>query len=138
MSFDRSLRAAGKAMSAFVRSVRQTYHAERFAFSHDLYLRVGGTTVQLASLLFDNIQGMQLSIDDARRLVKSVDRACESHDVDEIFVDDLRWKVDARDKDNPNLIVIEFDGPLGFRHALVNREQAKIAVSKFVEKFGWN
>jgi 23S rRNA pseudoU1915 N3-methylase RlmH len=119
------------------RALCRMYFEEKITFSHRLYLRVAQDKITLVSAEMDNIQAMKISIEDAKEIVRSIKRACDLNEIEEIKVGDLCWKTDARIQSaGQRDIVIQLNGPLGFAHELVKRDDASAAVSEFTRKIG--
>jgi hypothetical protein len=110
---------------------------DRIAFSHRVYMRHPSDEITLVSLGIDNVQSMKISVNDAKKIFRSIKRACEQNQAEEIKTDRLYWRTDARiDFPGQDTVVIQFDGPLGFTRELVKRQAATTALMEFTRKFG--
>jgi hypothetical protein len=99
-------------------------------------MRLARSEITLVSL-GGEVQAMKLSVDDARKIFRSIKRACDLHKAEEIRTDELFWKTDARtDFPGQDMVEIRFNGPLGFTREVVKREAATAAVIEFTRKFG--
>jgi hypothetical protein len=111
-------------------------------FSDRLYLRVGDGEIALVSLAFDNSLVKSLSLDEAKKIFRSIKRACDLRQIEEVKVAELSWRTDARLRSKwlerlvADRIVIGFDGPSGFVRELVRREVVIAAVAEFTKRFG--
>lgn len=92
--------------------------------------------LSLISLNADDVQSNKLSVSDATQLFHSIKRACDLQDVVEVKVGDLSWKTDARLKSDPALMTVVFNGPGGYTHATVKRNDVTEAILAFANKFG--
>ena len=117
---------------------------EKIVFSDRLYIRVRDDEIAVVSLAFDNSQVMRLSLDEAKQIFRSIKRACDLHQIEEIKVTEFSWKIDARLRSKwveriiEDRIIVGFDGPLGFVRELVRRVVVIAAVAEFTKRFGFN
>lgn len=114
---------------------------EKIAFTERLYLRIPTAELTLMSVASggsDVIQSMNLSVNEATEIVRSIKRACDLQELVEIRVGELSWKTDGRLQSNPDKIIIVFGGPLGYTREIANREEVVTAVREFSNRFGLN
>jgi hypothetical protein len=124
-------------IKSWVRVLSDNNGEDRITFSDRVYMCVPHGKITLVSLAIDNIQTATISIDDAKEIFRSIKRACDLSQVDEVKTDRLHWKTDARVYSKaPDTVIIQFDGPSGFTRGIVQRETATAAVIKFTRKFG--
>jgi hypothetical protein len=134
MKFAQTISLFFRVVSRMIREDREN----RIKFSDRVYMRLPRTEITLVSLgAGESIQTMKLSIDDAREILRSIKRACDLHQVEEIRIDRLSWKTDARvNFPGQDTVVIQFDGPLGFTREQLKREAVTAAVTEFTKRFG--
>lgn len=82
------------------------------------------------------IQSMKLSVDEAKQIFLSIEQACTRESVVNIKIGELSWMTGARPKANSDKVVIVFDGPLGYTHAVAQRRDVVAALAKFADRFG--
>jgi hypothetical protein len=98
--------------------------------------------IALVSLAFDNSLVKGLSLDEAKKIFRSIKRACDLRQIEKVKVAELSWRTDARLRSKwlerlvAGRIVIGFDGPSGFVRELVRREVVIAAVAEFTKRFG--
>jgi len=135
MKFTQIVRSFFQVVSRMTREDREN----RITFSDQVYMRLPHTEVTLVSLGIDNIQTMKLSINDAREIFRSIKSALDMREINETKIGDLYWKTDGRlDSADRERVVIEFNGPLGFTHAIMKRGEVSAAVAEFTKKFNLN
>jgi len=121
----------------FFQTLSNMFVYEKITLSQRIYLRVPRDRITLVSLAIGDASAMRLSVNDAREIFRSIKRACDLHQVEEIRTNELSWKTDARiNFPGQDTVVIQFEGPLGFTRDLVKREAATAAVIEFTKKFG--
>lgn len=112
---------------------------EKIDLTKDVYLRVPKAELFLMSVGAggsDVVQSMSLSVDEAKQIFQSIERACDLREIVEVKVGDLSWTTDARLRSNPDEIIIMFNGPQGRTRAIAKREDVAAAVAEFTRRFG--
>jgi hypothetical protein len=114
---------------------------ETIELTDRVYLRFPKAEVTLKSVGAGGsevMQSMKLSIEEATQIFQSIERACDLREIVEIRTGELSWITDARLGSNPDKIIIEFNGPLGWTRAIARREDVAKAISEFADRFGSN
>jgi hypothetical protein len=137
-------------LKTFVRFLRNASHEtlsqilshlsafEKIELTQGVYFRVPKAEVRLMSVGAggsDVIQSMTLSVDDAKQIFRSIERAYDRHEMVEIKVGDLSWKTDCRVQSNPDRVNVSFNGPLGRTSTHVRRQDIAAAIAKFTNRF---
>ena len=78
---------------------------------------------------------MSLSVDQAKEIFRSIERAYDRHEMVEIKVGDLSWKTDCRVKSNPDKVTVSFNGPMGRTRVDVRRQDIAAAIADFSNRF---
>jgi hypothetical protein len=108
----------------------------KIGFSDRLYVLVPSAELTLVSLGIDNVQAMKLSIGDATEIFESIRTACETCEIKEVKIGELSWKTDARiHPEDPDRVVVRFDGPLGCGFEVLKRERVTKALAQFQRHF---
>jgi hypothetical protein len=81
------------------------------------------------------IQSMTLSVDDAKKIFRSIERAYDRNEMAEIKVGDLSWKTDCRVQSNPDRVTVSFNGPMGRTRIDVKRQDIAAAIAEFADRF---
>jgi len=127
----------GRAIRVFFRTFSRMTDHRKIKFSDRMYMLVPYVELTLVSLGVDNVQAMKLSVKDATEIFKSIRSACEMREIKEIEVGELTWKTDARlQPEDPDRVVVQFDGPLGFVREVLRREDVVAALTEFEKKIG--
>jgi hypothetical protein len=122
---------------SFFQAVSRMKREDRITFSDRVYMRLPDTKITLLSLAPDNIQAIELSINDAKAIFRSIKRACDLHQVEEIKTDDWSWKTDARvGLLGQGTVIVKFHGPMGSTTEVLKREAVTAAVTEFTKRFG--
>ena len=112
---------------------------EKIEFSKRLYVRISDYELALVSLAFDNVQIFGISLEEAKKIFRSIKCACDLHTIEKTEVSELRWMTDARSGSKwwwINRVVVGFDTPLGSVREYVRKRDLTAAVNVFVERFG--
>ena len=83
----------------------------------------------------EDIQSIPLSVDHAKKIFGSIERAYDRHEMVEIKVGELSWKTDCRVKSNPDRVTISFNGPMGRTRIDVRRQAIAAAIAEFSNQF---
>jgi hypothetical protein len=110
---------------------------EKIELTQGVYFRVPKAEVKLMSVGAgsDVIQSMTLSIDEAKQIFRSIERAYDHHEIVEMKVSDLSWKTDCRVQSNPDKVIVAFNGPLGRTRIDVRRQDIAAAIANFTNRF---
>ena len=111
---------------------------EKIELTQGVYFRVPKTEVRLMSVGAggsDVIQSTTLSIDDAKQIFRSIERAYDRNEMVEIRVGDLSWTTDCRVQSNPDRVTISFNGPSGRTRVDLKRQDLASAIAKFANVF---
>jgi hypothetical protein len=112
---------------------------DRIAFSDRVYMHLSDAKITLMSLGIGNVQAIEISNNDAKEIFRSIKRACDFNEVEEIKRDEWSWKIDSRvGMLGQGVVVINFRGPMGTTTEVVKREAVTAAVLEFARKFGLN
>jgi hypothetical protein len=130
MKFARIIRSFFQAVSSVSRMNREN----TITFSDRVYMHLPDTKITLMSLAPDTTQAIELSTNDAKAIFRSIKRAVDLHQVEEIKTDDWSWKTDARGGWQ-GTVVIEFHGPMGSTTEVLKREAVTAAVTEFANRF---
>jgi len=122
-------------VASFFQALVEMRHEEKIMLSPRVYFRVAKDGLALVSLHMDNAQARTLSIAEARQIFRSIKQACGLNGVEEIKIAELSWKTDARAKSNQSTVVVRLNGPSGFIHERLKRDDAIAAVMEFDRKF---
>ena len=110
---------------------------EKIELTRGVYFRVPKAEVKLMSVGAgsDVIQSMTLSIDHAKEIFRSIERAYDRHEMVEMKVGDLSWKTDCRIQSNPDRVIVAFNGPLGRTRVDAKRQDIAAAIANFTNRF---
>lgn len=84
------------------------------------------------------IQSFALSIDDAKKIFQSIERAYHHRDLAEIELGELWWKTDCRVRSNPEQVSISFKRGWERTRTNVRRHDLATAIANFNGLFGIN
>ena len=125
------------AVYAFFRALSKIDSAEKIKFSDQLYLRVPDPRLTLVSLVGGETDAIKLSVEDVRKIFKSIKSACDMQDIKEIKAGELSWKTDGRTRSaDQDYVAIRFNGPSGSTRLTVTRNELAVALAEFEAKFG--
>jgi hypothetical protein len=106
---------------------------EKIEFSDIFYVAVPRVELTLNFMTVDDVFSMNLSVNEASEIFRSIKSACDKNGITEIKVGELSWKTDARDE---RQVTIKFRGPPGGVYTTIARADVASAVADFTRRFG--
>jgi hypothetical protein len=82
------------------------------------------------------MMSMALSINDTKQIFRSMERAYDRRELEEIKLGDLSWKTDCRVRSNPEKVTISFKRGWERTRADARRQDLATAITSFSNLFG--
>jgi hypothetical protein len=109
----------------------------KISLSDRVYFMIPPSDVVLMSLSMDSIQSIKLPMRDARAVFRMLKFCCEMHELQEVEIGELSWKIDGRtNSPEQQTMVVQFDGPQGWTREVVSRSGVLAAVTNFSNQVG--